>query len=138
MEESADIVSLAARRRRRASPAALSPAVAAAAGGAGRARARFVAGAVVIALAVTLSGLTCGESRGTQEDLARQAPVERAAYFERAWTDLAAGCRAGPGESDAVHHHCVEQARFVLLFPECTADCRSRAMTLLPRSRFSR
>ncbi|HEY2900205.1 MAG TPA: hypothetical protein VGL59_06500, partial [Polyangia bacterium] len=64
--------------------------------------------------------------------LGRIESVERGAIFERAYVDLEETCRLPEAGRDPLRQHCMNQAAFVLLFPECAADCQRGARSFLP------
>ncbi len=68
-------------------------------------------------------------------DIAALSPVERAAIFTRVHDDLARTCGLPDATEGALRDHCVEAARFVLLFPECEDACVDTARALLPHAR---
>ncbi len=53
------------------------------------------------------------------------APAPRAALFQKSWEGFERLCQAD--RSDAFADRCREQARFLLLFPECDGACQARA-----------
>ncbi|HEX4405934.1 MAG TPA: hypothetical protein VH560_13950 [Polyangia bacterium] len=78
-------------------------------------------------------GLYC-ETRA-RVDIAALSPVERAEIFTRTRDDLARTCGLPDATAGALRDHCVEAARFVLLFPECGEACADAARALLPHAR---
>ena len=62
------------------------------------------------------------------------API-RAEEYGRALTDVEATCARPEAGSGALHKHCIDQAQFLILFPECDARCRAAADAILPRPR---
>ena len=88
---------------------------------------------VLTVAAVGGLGLYC-ETRA-RRDVAALSPVERAAIFTRAHDDLVRTCGLPDATEGALRDHCVEAARFVLLFPECTNACVDAARALLPHAR---
>jgi hypothetical protein len=88
---------------------------------------------VLTIVAVGGLGLYC-ETRA-RVDIAALSPVERAAIFTRARDDLARTCGLPDATEGALRDHCVEAARFVLLFPECGDTCADAARALLPHAR---
>ena len=123
-----DIIPLASRRP--ASPSPSPPALAT------RRRWESLGGAICIALlmgGIGGLGVLC-ESRA-RSDLAPVPAAERSAIVRRAHAELEATCRLSGAASGVLRDHCVETARFVLLFPECDAACAQTARALLPRAR---
>jgi hypothetical protein len=125
-----EIIPLDSRRRpvEQAPPRAHPSAPARRAGGLGAALL-----VVLTIAAVGGVGLYC-ETRA-RVDIAALSPVERAAIFTRAHDDLVRTCGLPDAAEGALRDHCVEAARFVLLFPECGSACVDAARALLPHAR---
>jgi hypothetical protein len=70
-----------------------------------------------------------------EHGIARLSPSERAAIVARTQRDLRETCALPTAHDGALRDHCVEEANFVLLFPECDAACGSTARAVLPRAR---
>jgi hypothetical protein len=86
------------------------------------------AGLLFVAI-VALSGLDFG---GKIRDL---PPGLRGELYRRSLGDAESACALpAAGDGGALHEHCLEQARFLLLFPECDAHCRTLATSILPRA----
>jgi hypothetical protein len=68
-------------------------------------------------------------------EVAALSPGERAAIFARAHDDLTRTCGLPDATEGPLRDHCVEAARFVLLFPECKDACVDAARALLPHAR---
>lgn len=86
------------------------------------------------ALAVMTVGLAVGQWRGV--DRLRSLPDGvRGATYERALQDIEQICVPPDGLSGPLREHCLEQAQFVMIFPECGADCRRVVDPLLPHAR---
>lgn len=64
-----------------------------------------------------------------RRSIARLSPEARAAFFERTRVNLEALCQPAPTGSEDL---CQEQARLLLLFPECDRACRDRVQAILP------
>jgi hypothetical protein len=87
-------------------------------------------------LGLALIGVLIGVVQLRREDAIRELPAPaRTQISQESVRELRSVCL----ESYAVHgplrDHCVEEARFVLLLPECGPDCRNAANAVLPRSR---
>jgi len=59
----------------------------------------------------------------------------RVALYQRTLAETTSLCRLPSAASGVVHDHCVEQARFLLMFPECDRECRFAAGSVLPHAR---
>jgi hypothetical protein len=86
--------------------------------------------------ALGLSALPTAES--PREAVARMPEARRADFVERTRDDLEHACQRGDTVPDPVRTHCVEQARFLLLFPECKQDCQQLVSRFLPQRALSR
>jgi hypothetical protein len=94
----------------------------------------------VVALLVGLSifmvaGLILIAGEHDRASVAHIASSQRAAIFERAHIDIMETCRSPEADHEPLHQHCLHQAAFVLLFPECDTDCGRTARALLPHAR---
>jgi hypothetical protein len=89
---------------------------------------------VILAIAA-VGGLGLYFETRARVDVAALSPVERAAIFTRAHDDLVRTCGLPDAAEGALRDHCVEAARFVLLFPECGEACVDAARALLPHAR---
>jgi hypothetical protein len=123
----ADIIPLASRR-----PVPRRPAPAAVRSGPVRSPLGLLAltGAGLLFVAVVaVSSLDLG---GKVRDL---PPVARGALYRRSLEDAQTACALPAARDGALREHCLAQARFLLLFPECDARCQSLAASILPRTR---
>jgi hypothetical protein len=59
----------------------------------------------------------------------------RAVEYARALDDVEATCGKPEAAAGPLRRHCVDQAQFLILFPECDARCRGAADAILPRTR---
>jgi hypothetical protein len=131
VEHLADIIPLASRRPRPAAPVALAATTL-------PAPKRPAAGPIAV-LAGFIAVLAIGAA-GLAAQAAYQSPVRdlpgatRAPIFQRAYEDLRATCGVPEAAAGSLRDHCVEQARFVLLFAECDAACANLARATLPRA----
>jgi hypothetical protein len=90
-----------------------------------------VGGTMFVALVI---GMGIGHWQGL--DRLRTLPEGvRAAAYRRAFNDVAETCSRPEADSGPMHEHCVEQAQFLIVFPECNADCRRLVDPILPRAR---
>ena len=87
-----------------------------------------LAGRVSLALIVlAVAAVAIWQSGEDRRALRAMPPEERSAAFRKEWASLLEGCTDPP---PALREHCVAEARFVELFPECGADCRERTRRL--------
>ncbi|HEY6477459.1 MAG TPA: hypothetical protein VI456_12835 [Polyangia bacterium] len=126
MDRVADIISIASRRRLQppAGPAAVphtpvrSP----------RGVAALVGAALVFVAAVAISGVEFGRS-------VRDLPLAaRNALYRRSLEDLESACTLPAAREGALREHCLGQARFLLTFPECDAQCQRASASILPHA----
>jgi len=64
----------------------------------------------------------------------RAAPMTeqmRQGLYQRALDDVKAGCAVPQAKLGILRQHCVDQARFLQLLPECTGDCVALARGVL-------
>jgi len=65
----------------------------------------------------------------------RQLPDgAREALYQRTLAETSSLCRLPAAASGVVRDHCLEEARFLLMFPECDRDCRFAAGSVLPHA----
>ncbi len=62
-------------------------------------------------------------------------PVERAQIYERALGDTESSCTTPAAGEGALHEHCLHQAEYLVLFPECDSRCQNLAQAILPHAR---
>ena len=63
-------------------------------------------------------------------------PAEvRTRAYEDALRDLQDNCVKEHALEGPLRRHCIQQAKFVLQFPECAAGCQLLARTVLPQAR---
>ena len=62
-------------------------------------------------------------------------PADRAALYQRTLTDVETTCTALASHDGALRDHCLRQAEFLTLFPDCDARCRQLAASVLPHAR---
>ena len=94
-------------------------------------------------MGLLIIGLVIGGVGGTgllmqtraQGAVARVVTDHREAIFARAHDDLLETCRLPEAAEGPIRDHCVATAGFVLLFPECDADCGRLARDLQPHAR---
>ena len=62
-------------------------------------------------------------------------PAERARIYERALGDTETSCTTPEAGAGALHDHCLHQAEYLVLFPECDSRCQNLAQAILPHAR---
>jgi hypothetical protein len=62
-------------------------------------------------------------------------PAERVALYDRSLKDTESACTTLAARGGALHDHCLSQAEFLVLFPECDVRCQSLVQTILPHAR---
>jgi hypothetical protein len=123
------VISLASFRARRSGPASSATDQTSSTGPARR----FLAALLVVALTVVVGGISLGHRQpGDVEQVAGLSPQQRASWFARTRADVTEGCADVRQSAGVLRQHCADQARFLLLFPECDPLCRSVALRLLP------
>ncbi len=83
-------------------------------------------------LVITLGAFSRLDLGGKVQDL---PPAARGELFRRSLVDVEASCALASARDGSLREHCLAQARFVLLFPECDAHCRALASSILPHAR---
>jgi hypothetical protein len=91
-------------------------------------------------LAVVAAGLALAAavavSRAELVKSVRNLPADdRLALYHRTLTDVDTTCAAPEARDGALRDHCLRQAEFLTLFPECDARCRALAVSVLPHAR---
>jgi cytochrome b pre-mRNA-processing protein 3 len=94
---------------------------------------RWLALTVVLAFGALL-GLIFLAGNRERHAVAAISSAHRAAIFDRAHSDLNETCRLAEASREPLRQHCVDQASFVLLFPECDAACGEMARQVLPHA----
>lgn len=61
--------------------------------------------------------------------------ADRAALYHRTLTDVDNSCTAPEARDGALRDHCLRQAEFLTLFPDCDARCQQLAASVLPHAR---
>jgi hypothetical protein len=129
MDMDIDIIPISSRRRAQP-PRAVPPEAVRAASPGGRWRFALAVGAALsIAGAVVVSRVqTIGSIRGLP-------PAQRAELYHRTFDDAAGACAIPDARAGALRDHCVGQAEFLQLFPECDVGCQKLTASILPRAR---
>jgi hypothetical protein len=75
-------------------------------------------------------------SRAQQVKSIRNLPdADRLALFHRTLTDVDTTCTTPEARDGALRDHCLGQAQFLTLFPDCDARCQQLAGSVLPHAR---
>jgi hypothetical protein len=92
-------------------------------------------GLALLGVGLALVGIVA-ISRAELVKSVRDLPAaDRAALYHRTLTDVDTTC-AGPEARDgALRDHCLRQAEFLTLFPDCDARCQQLAASVLPHAR---
>jgi hypothetical protein len=61
--------------------------------------------------------------------------ADRAALYRRTLTDVDTTCAVPAARDGALRDHCLRQAEFLTLFPDCDAHCQQLAASILPHAR---
>ena len=61
--------------------------------------------------------------------------ADRAALYHRTLTDVDTTCAVPEARDGALRDHCLRQAEFLTLFPDCDARCQRLAASVLPHAR---
>jgi hypothetical protein len=130
MDRAADIIPISSRSPRRAPVLASEPiqSVAEPSRSGGWALALVGVGlALVAGVAV---------SRVQQVKSIRNLPAaDRLALYHRTLTDVDTTCTTPEARDGALRDHCLGQAQFLTLFPDCDARCQRLAGSVLPHAR---
>jgi hypothetical protein len=128
MSTTGDIISITSRLRRAPPTLPLQEAAAP--------RERGIAGLLIVLLVVAgVGGVGLLWQTHDGREVAHLQSEHRGAIFARAAADLVETCRLPEALEGPVREHCVNEASFVLLFPECDANCGRLARDLLPHAR---
>jgi hypothetical protein len=84
-----------------------------------------------LTLALLIVALTWIEQRAEQS-IRGLPPAVRQDLYERALKEVQGVCLQPVAAQGALREHCLEQARFLQRFPECTGDCQATASHVLP------
>ena len=96
--------------------------------------ARSLGPILFVGVITLIAGLAVGQWRSATS--LRDIPeVVRVAQYRRALADAEETCTRPEAAEGPLRGHCVDQARFLILFPECDAHCRSVVEAILPRAR---
>ena len=126
MVEPGTLISLAERRRNIVAAAGSASGTHAA--GAQRPIGLVLFVVAVLAIGVTISVLSSAHGMNRVIDL---PPAVRTSWQRQTLSELRTFCAERAAAADIVHEHCVAQARFVLLFPECDSVCRREAWSIV-------
>jgi len=92
------------------------------------------------ALLLVLAGLVLvaivALARAEKVEAIRALPAaDRTALYHRTMTDLDTTCAVPAARDGALRDHCLRQAEFLTLFPDCDARCQQLATSILPHAR---
>jgi hypothetical protein len=86
-------------------------------------------------LALLLVGLVIVVAQNREQEFTRDLPPEaRALIFRQSLVEVGSTCVETYAARGPLREHCIEQARFILQFPECGPECRTVANTVLPHA----
>ena len=86
-------------------------------------------------LALALVALLIGAILRSQDKAVRAVPPEaRAQIFQQSLKELRSTCLESYAAQGPLRQHCIGQAKFVLLFPECGPECQKAATAVLPHA----
>jgi hypothetical protein len=88
-----------------------------------------VGATLVLAASIAVSRV---QTIGSIRNLPR---AERGALYQRTMDDTAAACVSPDARGGAVREHCLRQAEFLRLFPECDGRCQTLTAAILPHAR---
>lgn len=99
------------------------------------ARWRSRAMVVLAVLTVLLAGFLVATAQIHKGASIRKLPLEsRARIFSQASAELRSICLEDYAARGPVRDHCIEEARFILRFPECGRECQAAANAVLPHA----
>ena len=131
MDRAADIIPISSRSPRRAPMLADEPIVQrpAESSKSGWWALAFLGAGLVLVAGVAFS-------RAQQVKSVRNLPAaDRAALYHRTLTDVGTTCTSPEAREGALRDHCIGQAQFLTLFPDCDARCQQLAASILPHAR---
>jgi hypothetical protein len=82
-------------------------------------------------LFIAIAALSRAEGAGSIQSL---PPQERSTLYERTLADTESSCALPDSRTGALHDHCLRQAEFLVLFPECDGGCRQLTGAILPHA----
>jgi hypothetical protein len=100
-----------------------------------RTRRSFVAPALWLLAAILAAGLLALTVNRKEAAIRALPPDARAQILEHGLTELSTICHEPSASEGPLHARCVEQAKLVLLLPECGPECRTVATLALPHAR---
>jgi hypothetical protein len=91
---------------------------------------------VAVILGLVVVGVLIGAAEIRREQaIGALPPQARIRILGETVRELRSVCLEGYAANGPVRDHCIDEARFVLLLPECGPDCRTAANAVLPRTR---
>ena len=96
---------------------------------------RSAAVPVAVAFALLLTGLAVALAQNQAVTAIRDLPSEaRGRIFHERLSEVRSTCVQSYAARGPLRNLCVEEARLLLLFPECGPECRAAANTVLPHA----
>jgi hypothetical protein len=87
-------------------------------------------------LALVVVAFSIAMSVRHKEAAIRALPADtRAQILQHSVEELQTLCRRPVAADGALHARCIEQAKVVLMLPECGTECRAAATAVLPHAR---
>ena len=75
-------------------------------------------------------------ARAQQVRSVRSLPAaDRVTLYQRTLTDVGTTCTSLESHDGALREHCIGQAQFLTLFPDCDARCQQLVASVLPHAR---
>jgi hypothetical protein len=93
-------------------------------------RVALVAGWMLLIVAIVAHSWV--QNVGSIRDL---PPAQRTQTYQRALSEAEVDCATPAASGGALHEHCLHQAEFLVLFPECDGHCQQVAKSIFPRAR---
>jgi hypothetical protein len=89
----------------------------------------FIAGGLLF---VAIIALSHQHELGTIREM---PAAQRVALYQRTLDEARTTCASPDAREGALRDHCIGQAEFLLLFPECDAGCQRLTFSILPHAR---
>jgi hypothetical protein len=129
MNHGLEIIPISSYRSRSAVHQPTYPVLVEARRGAGM-RVALVAGWMLLIVAIVAHSWV--QNVGSIRDL---PPAERTQTYQRALNEAEIDCATPAASEGALREHCLHQAEFLVLFPECDGHCQQVAKSIFPRAR---
>jgi hypothetical protein len=98
-------------------------------------RARLWVLALIVAVLALFWGGVAIDHREAEAGIRALPAAARSSLYERAMGELRSICLDLAAASGDLREHCLEEARFALVFPECDDACRRASALVLPHAR---